>query len=76
MTRELTKEEKNFIKGVVKLDAWKHVMTFVGLKIEQWNEQRIEGSNAFEELRALHRRDGGIEKVNELFDQLERQALE
>ena len=76
MTRDLTKTEKAVIKGLLKMDAWNAVMTFVGLKLEQWGEQPIVGDNAFEELRALHKRDGGIEKVKELFDQLERQALE
>lgn len=72
----LTKPEQSAIKSLMKEDRWNAVIKFVALKLDQWREQQINGATAHEELRALHKRDGKVEGVTELFDQMERQAYD
>lgn len=55
---------------------WDAVAKFYGLKLDQWRSELISGANAFEELRALHNRDGRVSGLTEFMDQLERQAFE
>ena len=76
MTTTLTSAEKKQIKGIMKLEGWDAVMRFVGLKLDQWQAESVTGQSAFEELRALHKRDGKIEGVTEIFDQLEKQGFD
>ena len=72
----LDKREKAQIKSIQQDERWNAVMKFVGLKLAQWREEGINGQNAFEELRALHRRDGKVDGALEIFEQMERQAFE
>lgn len=76
MTEGLNKAQRAQIKSIMKDERWDSVMRFVALKLDQWRSQPIVGQNAFEELRALHRRDGMVEGINEVFDQMEKQAFE
>lgn len=73
---KLNKAQQSQIRGLMKSEGWDAVIKFVALKLDQWREQAVNGTTAFEELRALHKRDGKVEGVTELFDQLERQAYE
>lgn len=72
----LTKAERAQIKSLMKEDRWNAVTRFVSLKLDQWRAQSVRGASAFEELRALHLRDGAVEGLTEFFDQLERQAFD
>ncbi len=72
----LTKQEKAQIKSIQGDDRWNAVLKFVGLKLTQWRESGVSGRTSFEELRALHKRDGKVEGVLEVFEQMERQAFE
>lgn len=56
-------------------ERWTAVIQFLALKLDQWRAQEITGSSAFEELRALHKRDGKVEGMNEFMEQLEAQAF-
>lgn len=71
---QLSGKDKNQIKALMRDEKWESVIKFVALKLDQWREQPIIGTTAFEELRSLHKRDGKVEGVNEIFDQLEKQA--
>jgi hypothetical protein len=72
----LTKLQYAQIKSLMKDERWDSVTRFVALKIDQWQGQQINGGNAFEELRMLHKRDGMVEGVNEVFNQMEQGAYE
>lgn len=72
----LNKKEQAMIKSLMKDDRWNAVTKFIVLKLKQWNEQEINGTSAFQELRALHTRDGKVTGIKEFFDQLEQQAYE
>lgn len=76
MTGELTKQEKAQIKSLQQDKRWDAITRFVGLKLDQWRETLISGQNAFEELRALHKRDGKVEGVLEIFEQMEQRAFD
>lgn len=43
--------------------------------IRKWNDGPISGQDAFQTLRAIHRREGKIEGINEFFETLEQEAL-
>ena len=72
----LNKMEKSLIKGLMRENGWSALLKFVAMKTEQWQEQAITGTTAFEELRALHTRDGKVNGVKELFEEMERSALD
>ncbi len=72
----LTKQEKGMIKGLMREQAWQALMKFVALKTEQWKGQPVGGKDAFETLRSLHTRDGKVEGINELFDEMEKTVSE
>jgi hypothetical protein len=72
----LTKAEKSQLKMMMREPGWNALLRFAALKTSQWKESAIEGKTAHQELRALHKRDGKVEGVTELLDELERTALE
>lgn len=72
----LNKAQQAQVRSLMKEDRWDAVMRFVALKIDQWRTQKISGNSEFETLRDLFTRDGKVEGVLEVFDQLERQAFE
>ncbi len=72
----LTKAEKSQIKALMREPGWSAFLRFVALKTGQWKEAAISGKDAFETLRALHSRDGKVDGVTELLDEMERSALE
>lgn len=76
MATTLTKAEKSQIRAFMREKGWGSVMRFVGMKIDQWKEQPITGQSAYEELKALHTRDGKVSGVLELFDEMERTVTE
>lgn len=72
----LNKQQKAQIKSIQQDARWDAVVRFLALKLAQWREEGINGQTAFEELRALHKRDGKVEGITEFFDQMEQQAFE
>jgi hypothetical protein len=76
MSANLNKAQQGQIKSIMGDARWDSVIRFMALKLDQWRSEAINGSSAFEELRSLHKRDGKVEGVVELFDQMERQAFE
>ena len=72
----LNKQERAQIKSLQQDKRWDAVMRFVGLKLAVWREEPISGQNAFEELRMLHKRDGKVEGVLEIFNQMEKEAFD
>lgn len=73
---QLNKAQQAQIRSLMKDDRWDAIVRFFGLKIEQWKGEKVNGDSAFQELRALHTRDGKVEGLTEFFDQMERQAFE
>lgn len=72
----LTKQERAQIKSLQQDERWNAVMKFVSLKLTQWREAKVVGENAFQELRMLHSRDGKVDGVLEVFNQMEQQAFD
>lgn len=72
----LTSIEQKRLKSLLKGEVWDLVMKFAGLKIKQWQADAVSGENAFQELRALHKRDGKVDGLNEFLEQLEKQQFE
>lgn len=64
------------LKTLAKMEEWNVLVLFLGEYIEKLNEKEIVGTNAFEELRSLHKRQGGVEELKNFFDIIERQAFE
>lgn len=63
--------EKAQVRAFMQQPAWSAVVKFMDLKLSQWREMPISGVSAFEELRALHTRDGKVAGVLELFNEME-----
>lgn len=72
----LTKQQQAQIKSIMQDPRWDAVQRFLALKLAQWRAEPVSGQSAFEELRSLHKRDGKVDGVLELFDQMERQAFD
>ena len=43
--------------------------------IRRWNDQTVSGQDAFQTLRAVHRKEGKVEGLVEFFETLEKEAL-
>lgn len=71
----LNKAQCGQIRSLMKDDRWDAIIKFLAQKIETLRAERIAGTNAFEELRALHTRDAKVDGLIEFFDQLEKQAF-
>lgn len=76
MASELTKQQRAQVKSLMQDQRWSAVERFIALKLEQWRSERASGSTAFEELRAIHTKEGKIDGVIELFNQMEQGALD
>jgi len=72
----LTKAQQAQARSLMKDARWDAILRFSALKLEQWRSESVTGTSAFEELRAMHKRDGKIEGLVEFLDQIERQAFE
>lgn len=68
--------DKQRLKWLMKTEQWDVVLHFFAYKIGQWNEEKIVGGNAFEELKNLHTQQGKVEGLAEFMDQMEREAME
>lgn len=73
---KLTQTEQKQIQTLAKDERWDALIKFVELKLEQWRGEEVAGPSAFEELRAMHKRDGKIAGVLELFEQIEKKAYD
>ncbi len=72
----LNKAQHAQVRSLMKDERWDALIKFSGMKLDQWREQKISGNDAFQELRALHTRDGKVEGLLEFLDQLERNAFD
>lgn len=68
----ITKAERTLIRKLMRDDGWTALLSFVAMKVDSWKDAGISGRTAFEELRMLHTRDGKIQGVKELFDEIDR----
>lgn len=76
MSIELKASDKAALKRLQDDQSWNVVLRVVAEQIEEWKDEPISGQDAFQELRMLHRRDGKVDGVKELFDKLERKSFE
>lgn len=76
MEDTLTKQQRAQIKSIQLDPRWDAVIRFLDLKLGQWRSQAVNGQSAFEELRALHKRDGKVEGALEIFEQMEKSAFD
>ena len=76
MIYRVSKAQQAQARSLMKDARWEAVIRFSALKLEQWKSERVTGATAFEELRAMHTRDGKVEGLVEFLDQMERQAFE
>lgn len=74
----LTKLEVAQLQELQKGDAWDVVVRMLETRIKQINATGMEtvADNAFEELRAKHKAQGGVEELKKFFEDLERGAFE
>ncbi len=74
----LTKLEVAQLQELQKSDAWDIVVKKLDERIASINARGMEttADNAFEELRAKHKCQGGTEELKKFFDDLEKGAFE
>lgn len=72
----LDKSQQQTLKKLVQDDAWDVLLKAVGDYVDDLRLMKVSGTNAFEELRDLHKRDGRIEGVLEFFDKIEKGTLQ
>ncbi len=72
----LTQTERKIVKIMAKHENWNVLMKFVMEEIEKIQAEEIVGQTAFDTLRMLHKNQGKVEGIKEVFDKLERQAFD
>lgn len=75
-TEKLSSADKSRIKQLMKSDEWNSVLHFYAIKMTQWKDEKITGTNEFETLKALHTMQGKVDGLEEFMNQLEQQAFE
>jgi hypothetical protein len=73
--KKLSKAEVSVLKMFMQGDAWDLILRLLGGRISELQAADMTGQNAFETLRALHLRDGGVTELKKFFDDLERGAF-
>ena len=56
---------------LVRSDTWDVIMRMLNDRLDEIGRAEITGQNAFEELRALHKREGAKEELVDFFNKLE-----
>ena len=72
---DLTKIESALLKDLMRSDGWEFVLRLLGTRIDDLRAKPVVGQNAFEVLRSLHLRDGGVDELKSFFDYLENGAF-
>lgn len=73
---KLEKSHLALIKRLLKMDEWDAMQAALEEYINELRAQQPSGRNGFETLRALHRKEGGVDHLREFFNKLERIDLE
>ena len=76
MSLKLNNAEKSAIRILVTGDTWDIIMRVLNDRLDEIGRREVTGQNAFEELRALHKREGAKEELVAFFDLLERKTSE
>lgn len=76
MIQKLSILQKAQIKSWMSEESYDAVHQFYQNRIQEIQSEPITGRNAFEELRALHYKQGRIEELDKFFSDLERQSYE
>lgn len=71
----LDKLQEGVLKRLVREDAWDILVKAMGEYIDKINAEEITGGDAFQELRALHERQGGVKHLKAFFDAIEKKNL-
>lgn len=72
----LTKLQKSQIKGWMQEESYAAVFQFYKNRIEEIRAEEITGQDSFQTLKALHKKQGREEVLQEFFNDLDRQAYE
>lgn len=70
----LNKSEASAIKSLQREAGWEALVKLLGEHVESLRAEPITGSNAFEELRSLHTKQGKIDGLLEFFDIIDQKA--
>ena len=73
---KIDKNQGAAVKRLMQTDAWAIVEQALANRVARLRAGEINGSDAFETLRMLHKQQGKIEGLVEFFDDLERQAFD
>lgn len=78
MTAPLNKLEKAQLRTLQQDSSWEIVLRMLARRIDEINARGMEtaADTAFEELRAKHKAQGGVEELKKFFNDLEQGAFE
>lgn len=72
----ITKLQQNQIRKMIQSDdGWDALELALADYIDRLNAATVSGANAFETLRDVHRREGGVEHLKAFFNQVETMKL-
>lgn len=73
---KLNRQEIAFIRKIQQDPAWEVIEKLQKLRIQSLRAGVIGGQDAFQELRELHKAQGGAEALAKFFEDLERAAFD
>jgi hypothetical protein len=71
----MNKASASILQSLMREQGWDLVIKCLAEYMDELKEP-VTGNSAFEELRALHKQQGGIEALREFFDRLESKAFD
>lgn len=72
----MKRAEASALKSLMKESGWSVLEQKLADHITKLEAEKVVGGNAFEELRALHTKQGKVDGLREFFDMLERGAFD
>ena len=73
---KLDKGQAALLKRLMQDDGWDVLKIVLNNRLLRLSSEPITGSSAFEELRALHKKQGKLEGLVEFFDDTEKMAFD
>ncbi len=73
---KIDKTQAAAIKRLMQSDAWSVVEQALANRVNKLKAEEVNGSDEFQTLRMLHKKQGKIEGLVEFFEDLEKQAFD
>ena len=73
---KIDKAQAGAVKRLMQSDGWSVIETALANRVSRLKAEEVNGSDSFETLRMLHKKQGKIEGLVEFFEDLEKQAFD